>query len=69
MMASARMSASVSLMGANLEFKAFKNLEVDTDAYTPDVGTMIGTTVTMTLLPIVICTIAGVCVNVKRKYR
>ena len=54
---------------ANLEFKAFKNLEVDTDAYTPDVGTMIGTTVTMTLLPIVICTIAGVCVNVKRKYR
>ena len=54
---------------ANLEFKAFKNYEVDTDAYTPDAGTIIGTTVWMTILPITVCVIAGVCVNVKRKYR
>ena len=54
---------------ANLEFKAFKNYEVDTDAYTPDPGTLIATTVMMTLIPITICVIAGVCINVKRKYR
>ena len=54
---------------ANLEFKAFKQYEVDTEAYTPNAGTIIATTVCMTLLPISICVIAGVCVNVKRKYR
>ena len=54
---------------ANLEFKAFKNYEVDTDAYIPDPGTVIATTVCMTLLPIAVCIVAGVCVNVKRKYR
>ena len=54
---------------ANLEFKAFKNYDVDTDAYVPDPGAMLATTVCMTLLPITICLIAGICVNVKRKYR
>ena len=54
---------------ADLEFKAFKNYEVDTDAYIPDPGTVIATTVCMTLLPIAVCIVAGVCVNVKRKYR
>ena len=54
---------------ANLDFKAFKNYDVDTDAYVPDPGAMLATTVCMTLLPITICLIAGICVNVKRKYR
>ena len=54
---------------ADLEFKAFKKYDVDTDAYTPDPGTIIATTVMMTLIPITICVIAGVCINVKRKYR
>jgi hypothetical protein len=68
------MTATLRHMGrevipANLEFKAFKKYEVDTDAYTPDPGTMIGTTICMTLLPITVCVIAGVCINVKRKYR
>lgn len=54
---------------ANLEFKAFKKYEVDTDAYTPDPGSVIATTVCMTLLPVTVCVIAGVCINVKRKYR
>ena len=54
---------------ADLEFKGFKVYEVDTDAYVPDPGTVIGTTVCMTLLPVAVCVIAGVCINVKRKYR
>ena len=68
------MTATLRHMGrevvpANLEFKAFKKYEVDTQAYTPDPGTVIATTVCMTLLPISICVIAGVCINVKRKYQ
>ena len=54
---------------ANLEFKAFKKYEVDTDAYTPDPGSVTATTICMTLLPITVCVIAGVCVNIKRKFR
>ncbi len=57
------------VMPADLEFKAFKVYTVDTDAYVPDAGKVIGATVCLTLLPIAICVIAGVCVNVKRKYR
>lgn len=57
------------VMPADLEFKAFKVYNVDTDAYTVNMGSMIRTTVCMTLLPILICTIAGVVINVKRKYR
>ncbi len=54
---------------ADLEFKAFKKYAVDTSAYRPDTGDMIATTVVMTLLPILVCIIAGVVVSVKRKYR
>ncbi len=68
------LSATLRTMGhevepANLEFKAFKKYDVDTNAYKPDTGNMIATTVIMTLLPILICIIAGVVVSVKRKYR
>ena len=56
-------------MPADLEFKAFKIYEVDTDVYTPDPGSAIRTTFLMTVLPIALCIIAGVTVNVKRKYR
>ena len=54
---------------ADLEFKAFKKYEVDTNAYIPDPGTVLATTVCMTLLPIAVCVIAGVCIHTKRKYR
>ncbi len=57
------------VMPADLEFKAFKNYKVDTDVYTPDSGKTIATTVCMILIPVTACTIAGVYVNVKRKYR
>ena len=54
---------------ANLEFKAFKKYDVDTNAYVVDAGKMIGITLFMTVMPVAVCVIAGVCVNVKRKYR
>ena len=57
------------VMPADLEFKAFKIYTVDTDAYQPNRGGNIATTVCMTLIPMAICTVAGVCVHVKRKYR
>ena len=57
------------VMPANLEFKAFKVYTVDTEVYTVNVRSLIGTTVFMTLLPITVCIIAGVAVGVKRKYR
>jgi hypothetical protein len=57
------------VMPADLEFKAFKVYTVDTDAYKPDASSVIATTVCLTLLPIAICAVAGVCVHVKRKYR
>ncbi len=68
------LSATLRTMGhevepANLEFKAFKKYDVDTNAYLPDTGDMIATTVILTLLPIAVCILAGVIVSVKRKYR
>ncbi|MBR6782803.1 MAG: Gldg family protein [Clostridia bacterium] len=57
------------VMPANLEFKAFKVYTVDTEAYTVNVRSMIGTTVFMTLLPITLCIAIGVVIGVKRKYR
>lgn len=57
------------VMPADLEFKAFKVTDVDTDAYTPNATSAILTTVCMTLLPISVCIIAGVTVNILRKYR
>ncbi len=57
------------VMPADLEFKAFKVYTVDTDAYKPDASSTIATTVCMTLLPIAICAVVGVCVHVKRKFR
>ncbi len=56
------------VMPADLEFKAFKKYNVDTNAYTPDAGNMTATTVLMTLLPIAVCTIAGVVVFIKRRH-
>ncbi len=68
------LSATLRTMGhevepADLEFKAFKKYHVDTNAYKPDTGDMITVTVVMTLLPILICIIAGVVISVNRKYR
>lgn len=57
------------VMPADLEFKAFKIYEVDTDAYTVNIRSAIATTALMTLLPILVCTLAGVVINVKRKFR
>lgn len=57
------------VMPANLEFKAFKNYEVDVDVYTPDPTTNVVTTVALTLLPMLICAAIGVYVSVTRKYR
>ena len=57
------------VMPADLEFKAFKIYEVDTDAYTVDIRSAIATTALMTLLPIAVCVLAGVVFRVKRKYR
>lgn len=57
------------VMPADLEFKAFKVYEVDTDAYTPNPKTMLVTTALMTLMPMLACALAGVYVTVTRKYR
>ena len=57
------------VMPANLEFKAFKVYTVDTEVYTVNARSLIGTTVFMTLIPITVFIIAGVVVGVKRKYR
>lgn len=57
------------VMPADLEFKAFKIYEVDTNAYTVDIRSALGTTALMTLLPILVFTIAGVVVRVRRKFR
>ncbi len=53
---------------ADLEFKAFKKYDVDTDVYPLDSGNMIATTICLTALPIVICAIIGTCVHIKRKH-
>ena len=63
------------VMPADLEFKAFKVTTVNTNAYATATGKQVGdlgatgTTVLMTLVPIVACIVVGVCVNVKRKFR
>ena len=57
------------IMPANLEFKAFKVYTVDTEAYTVNARSLIGTTVFMTLLPITLCIAVGTVIAVKRKYR
>ncbi len=57
------------VMPADLEFKAFKKYDVDTNAYQPDNGDMIATTVVMTLLPIAACILAGAYIHIKRRTR
>ena len=57
------------VMPANLEFKAFKIYTVDTEVYTVNVASLVGTTVFLTLLPITLCIFAGVVIGIKRKYR
>ena len=57
------------VMPADLEFKAFKIFEVDTDVQPVNLGTEVLNTALMTLLPIALCTVIGVVIGVKRKYR
>ena len=57
------------VMPADLEFKAFKIFEVDIDVQPVNLGTEVLNTALMTLLPIALCTIIGVVIGVKRKYR
>lgn len=57
------------VMPADLEFKAFKIYEVDTDVYTVNSRSVLVTTALMTLLPIAVCIAAGAVIGVKRKYR
>lgn len=57
------------VMPADLEFKAFKIFEVDTNVQPVNLGTEVLNTALMTLLPIALCTIIGVVIGVKRKYR
>ena len=57
------------IMPADLEFTAFKIYTVDSEAYTVNVRSMIGTTVFMTLLPITLCVTIGTVIAIKRKYR
>ena len=57
------------VMPADLEFKAFKIFDVDTDVQPVNVGTEVLTTALMTLLPIALCTVIGVVIGIKRKYR
>lgn len=57
------------VMPADLEFKAFKIFEVDTNVQPVNLGTEVLNTALMTLLPIALCTVIGVVIGVKRKYR
>ena len=57
------------VMPADLEFKAFKVYDVDTNVYTPSVNSAVLTTACMTLIPVLVCLAAGIYVNVTRKYR
>ena len=57
------------VMPADLEFKAFKVFNVDTEVAPVNVGSTILTTALMTLLPIALCAVVGVVIGVKRKYR
>ena len=57
------------VMPADLEFKAFKVFDVDTNVYAVNVSSTILTTVLLTLLPITLCAIIGAVIGIKRKYR
>ena len=57
------------VMPADLEFKAFKIYDVDTDVYPVNIRSSIATTALMTLIPIAVCIAAGVAVGVRRPYR
>ena len=57
------------VMPADLEFKAFKIYEVDTNAYTPSGKAMLATTVCMMAAPILVAVIAGVVLSTTRKHR
>ena len=57
------------VMPADLEFKAFKVFNVDTQVTPVNAGSAILTTALLTLLPIALCTAIGVIIGVKRKYR
>ena len=57
------------VMPADLEFKAFKVFNVDTQVTPVNAGSAILTTALLTLLPIALCTIIGVVIGIKRKYR
>lgn len=57
------------IMPADLGFKAFKVYTVDTNAYTPPTSSVMTATVCLTLLPVLICSVAGICVSIKRKYK
>ncbi len=68
------LSAALLTMGhevlpADLGFKAFKHYQVDTTVYMPDAKDMVTKTAVLTLLPIVLCIVAGTVVSIKRKYR
>jgi hypothetical protein len=57
------------IMPANLQFKAFKIYTVDNEIVQMTQKESVATTIAMTLLPIAICSVAGVVVGIKRKYR
>ncbi len=57
------------VMPADLEFKAFKVYEVDTDAYTPGGKAMLLTTVCMMAVPLLVALITGVVLSTTRKHR
>ena len=57
------------VMPADLEFKAFKIYEVDTNAYTPSDKAMLATTICMVAAPLLTALIAGVVLSTTRKNR
>ena len=57
------------VMPADLEFKAFKIYEVDTNAYTPFGKAMLATTICMVAAPLLTALIAGVVLSTTRKNR
>lgn len=57
------------VMPADLEFKAFKIYEVDTNAYTPSGKAMLATTICMVAAPLLTALIAGVVLSTTRKNR
>ena len=57
------------VMPADLEFKAFKIYEVDTNAYTPSGKAMLATTICIVAAPLLTALIAGVVLSTTRKNR